>query len=428
VSERPATAGLAAPTSRAGARTLLPRLWRSPMLRATLGFGLGGVGFALGNVLLARALPTAEYGLFALTLAVVQIGMPLAPAGAEIVVNRRRLPADRRLLARTLATSALAAAATLAAAALLYDLGAGLHVLAAVAIVAGGLNFVAAAQFQRRERFAWAVLLTQSPNGALLLASLLALASVPGGAALPATVLAAACAIAAATGWRRLRGDAGAPGMRAAWPWRESLSAAGVHASTLVLIQMERLVIPKTLDVADLATFAVVAALVGSPFRMLQLGVGYTLLARLRNAASAAERRRLLGAEALAVLGLSGAACAVLWLATPLVVELLLADKYVLPPSLVLAMLLGGLAKVLGAFSTAVLNATGSPRDLARLNLCTWAGVLLGGAGAVAGARFGLPGVVYGVGVGWLANALAATLLAAPHLRAPAQPPGSSGG
>jgi O-antigen/teichoic acid export membrane protein len=398
------------------------------MLRATLGFGLGGVGFALGNLLLARALPTNEYGAFALMLALVQIGMPLAPAGAAIVVNRQRLPADRRLFARTLATSGAVGAATLAVGALLYDLGAALHTLAAAAIVAGGLTLVAAAQFQRRERFALAVLLTQSQNAALLGASLLALACVRGGAVLPAAVLAAGCAVSAAAGWGLLRRDREPPGAPAPYPWRESLSAAGVHASGLVLIQMERLVIPTTLGVGELATFAVVAALVGSPFRMLQLGVGYTLLARLRNAGDPAARRRLLGSEALAVLGTSGAACVVLWLATPFLVELFLAGKYVLPGSLVLAMLVAGLAKVLGALSSAVLNATGTPRDLARLNLWTWVGVLMGGAGAIAGARYGLTGVVYGVTAGWLADALAATLLAAPHLREPAQPPASSGG
>jgi O-antigen/teichoic acid export membrane protein len=161
---------------------------------------------------------------------------------------------------------------------------------------------------------------------------------------------------------------------------------------------------------------------------MLQLGVGYTLLARLRNAGSADARRRLLRAEALAVLGISGAACAVLWLATPFLVELFLAEKYVVPGPLVAAMLAGGLAKVLGALSGSVLNAVGTPRDLARLNRWAWAGVLVGGAGAIAGARFGLAGVVYGATAGWLVDALAATVLAAPHLREPAQRPGSSGG
>jgi O-antigen/teichoic acid export membrane protein len=386
---------------------LLRRIWRSPTLRVTLGFGLGGAGFALGNLLLARALPTTQYGLFALTLALVQIGMPLAPAGADVVVNRRRPPADRRLLLRALSTSAVSTALTLAAALLFYELEPWLLALAAATILAGGPNLVAAAQFQRRERFALAVLLVQGQNAALFLASLLALAVPSPGAVLPAAVLALGCALSATAGWTLLRRRAEGPARGTPWPWRESLAAAGVQASALVLIQMERLVIPKTLDVADLATFAVAAALVGSPFRMLQLGVGYTLVSRLRNAPSAAERRRLVGA----------AACVALWFATPLLVEVLVGGKYVVSASLVLAMLVSGLAKVLGAFATAVVNAAGSPRDLVRLNLRAWVALLVGAAAAGVGSRFGLAGVVYGVGVGWLAAALSATALAAPHLR-----------
>jgi O-antigen/teichoic acid export membrane protein len=396
---------------------LLRRIWRSPTLRVTLGFGLGGVGFALGNLLLARALPTTQYGLFALTLALVQIGMPLAPAGADVVVNRHRPPADRRLLLRALSTSAVSTALTLAAALLFYELEPWLLALAAATILAGGPNLVAAAQFQRRERFALAVLLVQGQNAALFLASLLALAAPSPGAVLPAAVLALGCALSATAGWTLLRRRAEGPARGTPWPWRESLAAAGVQASALVLIQMERLVIPKTLDVADLATFAVAAALVGSPFRMLQLGVGYTLVSRLRNAPSAAERRRLVGAEARGVLVIVAAACVALWLATPFLVEVLVGGKYVVSTSLVLAMLVSGLAKVLGAFATAVVNAAGSPRDLVRLNLRAWLALLVGAAAAGVGSRFGLAGVVYGVGVGWLAAALSATALAAPHLR-----------
>jgi O-antigen/teichoic acid export membrane protein len=405
---------------------LLRRLWGSPTLRVTPGFCLGGVGFALGNLLLARALPTTQYALFALMLALVQIGMPLAPAGADVVVNRHRPPSDGRLLLRALATSLASTVLTLAAALLFYELEPWLLALAAATILAGGPNLVAAAQFQRRERFALAVLLVQGQNAALFLAALLALAAPAPGAVLPAAVLALGCALSATLGWTLLRRGPAEPGGRAPYPWRESLSAAGVQASALVLIQMERLVIPKTLDVADLATFAVAAAIVGSPFRMLQLGVGYTLVSRLRNAISASERRRLVGAEARGVLALVAAACGALWFATPFLVEILVGGKYVVSASLVLAMLVSGLAKVLGAFATAVVNAAGSPRDLLRLNLRAWLALVVGAAAAVVGSRFGLAGVVYGAGLGWLAAALSATALAAPHLRRPGQDPGGT--
>ena len=63
-------------------------LQKSTALRAAVGFGLGGVGFALGNLLLARALPPAAFGVFTLFLALVQMGASLAPIGLQGQVNR----------------------------------------------------------------------------------------------------------------------------------------------------------------------------------------------------------------------------------------------------------------------------------------------------------------------------------------------------
>ena len=58
----------------------------------------------------------------------------------------------------------------------------------------------------------------------------------------------------------------------------EGLSLLGITAAALLLMQLERLLAPRLLSLEDLARFAVVATLVGSPFRMLQMGAGYTLL------------------------------------------------------------------------------------------------------------------------------------------------------
>ena len=60
---------------------------------------------------------------------------------------------------------------------------------------------------------------------------------------------------------------------------------AGLNASGLLLIQLERLVIPHVLPLADLALYGVLGAIAGSLFRVLQMGVGFSLLPRLRAAA-----------------------------------------------------------------------------------------------------------------------------------------------
>jgi len=86
---------------------------------------------------------------------------------------------------------------------------------------------------------------------------------------------------------------------------------------------------------------------------------------------------------------------------------------------LVLAAIVAGLAKVLNAFSRATVTALADPREVALTNVLGWVSVAVAGAAAVVGARWGLAGVIYGVGLGWLLRALAALWLSARHLRAP---------
>ena len=90
-----------------------------------------------------------------------------------------------------------------------------------------------------------------------------------------------------------------------------------LNAAGLVLIQLDRLVIPHVLPLQDLATYGVLAAIAGSLFRVLQMGVGYTLVPRLRVAGSVMERRRLISHEAKLVGGLVVAGSAAIWLVTP---------------------------------------------------------------------------------------------------------------
>jgi hypothetical protein len=61
-----------------------------------VGFGLGGVGSALGNLLLARALPPAQFGVFTLFLARVQIGASLLPGAPATGALQPGLPGGWR--------------------------------------------------------------------------------------------------------------------------------------------------------------------------------------------------------------------------------------------------------------------------------------------------------------------------------------------
>jgi O-antigen/teichoic acid export membrane protein len=162
---------------------------------------------------------------------------------------------------------------------------------------------------------------------------------------------------------------------------------------------------------------------VGSLYRVLQQGVGYSLLPRLRAASGVAEQRRLLAHEARMVSAIALLGAAFIWVITPPVERYLLAGKYHLAPSLIVAAIVAGVTKILNAFSRATVSALASPRELALFNYLGWASVALAIAAGLAGGAWGLAGVIYGVALGWLVRAVAAFYVTARHLRLPVTVP-----
>jgi O-antigen/teichoic acid export membrane protein len=193
-----------------------------------------------------------------------------------------------------------------------------------------------------------------------------------------------------------------------------------MQATGLLLIQLERLVLPHVLPLRDLATYGVLAAIAGSLFRVFQMGVGYTMFPRLRAATDVRRRRRLVLKEArlVGVVVLLGSAA--IWIVTPLIERWFLAGKYHLAGSLVFATLVSGIAKVANAFARSAASAVASPRELSIVNLVGWVSVAIALIAAVVGARWGLAGVIYGVALGWIVRSAAAAWVAARHLRLPA--------
>jgi O-antigen/teichoic acid export membrane protein len=379
-----------------------------------VGFGLGGVGYALGNLLLARALPPAQFGVFTLFIALVQIGASLAPVGLDGQVNRR--PGASVRPGRALLTSGTVAAITAVVAWTVYRLDAALIVALVISITAGGTSHVASAVFQSRLRFGLSLSLSQGLAVALL--GMGAVAVMVGGA--PPASLAAFVAgyylISASVGWGILAREK-PRGSTEVHSFLEGLSLLGITAAAMILMQLERLLTPRLLTLEDLATFAVVATLIGSPFRMLQMGAGYTLLPRLSTASTPAERRHLVRREAVAVMLIGGAAAVLAWFAAPWVARWLLAGKYELTAALMIATLVSGGVKIGDAFATTVVWALGSARQLAMLNWVSWACAGLGVVAAWLGARWGLVGLMYGVTFGWVGRGAIAGALAAKLLR-----------
>ncbi|HEY6947763.1 MAG TPA: hypothetical protein VI297_03010, partial [Gemmatimonadales bacterium] len=77
---------------------------QSPTFRVTVMFALAGLGFAGANIVLARVLSPESYARIALLVALIQVGMVVAPLGADGVVNRYRTDPTLGLIRQVLAT------------------------------------------------------------------------------------------------------------------------------------------------------------------------------------------------------------------------------------------------------------------------------------------------------------------------------------
>ncbi|HEX2609891.1 MAG TPA: hypothetical protein VHK68_02695, partial [Gemmatimonadales bacterium] len=95
----------------------LENLWYSPTLRTVVVYGVAGLGFSGSNLILARVLPTAEYAVFTLVVALSNLAYSLAPAGVDGIVNRRQLDMGPQVLRRTLYPAVLVGLAFVAIAA-----------------------------------------------------------------------------------------------------------------------------------------------------------------------------------------------------------------------------------------------------------------------------------------------------------------------
>jgi O-antigen/teichoic acid export membrane protein len=405
------------PPPRKQGKTLMVRLRGLPhskSLQAAVGFGAGGVAFALANLLLARYLTPLDFALFALILALKEFGLGLGGAGVELVINRRKLAPTGRLAARIGLTGTMSAVLITGFALMAYELPAVLASLLFLLVICSTLNHSSAAFFQSAERFTGSLAVIQSHNFLLL-------ALVPIGLMFDRlrldfviSVVTAGYLVVAALGWlaarERLSGNTEV--VPESVLRKEGLGALGIGLVVLIMWQAERLVIPLALTMEDLATFGVLAAVVSAPFRMIQLGIGYTILPRLRAATSPHAARRLIASELrVSALMCFGGTAAIL-LFGPWLIDLLVGDKYDVGLELFVAAIVVGYLRIWQGVAVASVTAVASTRVLGMLNRAGWVALAIGILGAFGLSEFGLPGVIYGVGLGWLSQAAVATMLA----------------
>ncbi|RPI63865.1 MAG: hypothetical protein EHM50_01615 [Lysobacterales bacterium] len=396
----------------------------SPTVLSMAVYGASGLAFVGANLLLARALSTEQYALLTLLVALITVGHHLAPMGLDAVVTRGRVDVGWPLLKRVAAVAAGVGVVVSITSFLLYGLTAATAMWLLAGTVAGGVMLVAGARFQGQHRFLLSLALIMSQNVVLLLGAVVVIAFGSRTADLPFHILTMGLGLAAVLGWTLVLRERRQSGARfAGIPWNEALTLAGVSAAGMLFIQLERLVLPHVLTVADLALFGVLGAIAGSVFRILQMAVGFTLLPRLRSAATVLERRALIARELrfALVIAAAGAVCVLAF--TPLIERWFLAGKYHLPTALLVAALFSGFAKIAHAFARATATAVATPRELALVNGAGWVSLAVAVGAAILAAPWGLTGVIYGVGLGWLAWAIAAFALVMHHLRLPTTVP-----
>src|SRR6185436_13044484 len=273
------------------------------------------------------------------------------------VVMRGRVGVGWPLLKRAAAVAVGIGLATSVIASLAYGLSAPLAPLLFCGTAAGGLMLVASAGFQSQQRFGIALALVMSPNLVLLLGALATIATGSRTVDLSFDLLTLGLVLASGIGWAFTLRERRSSAPTKAVPWREAFVLAGVSGAVMLFVQLERLVIPHVLTVADLALFGVLGAIAGSLFRLLQMAVGFSLVPRLRAATTVTERRVLIARELRFAIVISIVGAAAILVLTPLIERWFLDGKYHLSMALLVAALFSGIAKIAHAFSRAAATA-----------------------------------------------------------------------
>lgn len=397
---------------------MLSALYKSASIRAAAVLGLGGLAFTLGNLIFARILAAREYGVVSLFVGIVAVAGLAAPLGLDLVIGRRGLLLDSRWRRAITGTTIAIGLVTALVSAIVYRLEPPILACVLVTTIASGLIQASAAHFQGQQRFGPATWIVQLSNWTLLLAALLAAVSGVETATRSCELLAVTTTAASAFAWivaRAAHTRQPAPGALR----KEGLSLVSIHVANSVFLQLERLLLAPIAGVQALALFGVVAALVASPFRMLQMAVLFTLTPSLRQASGVDERRRLLRREMLLVACVIAVGSVAAWYAAPPLAHWILAGRYDLSSALMCAALVSGALKLCSAFATGTVIALSEEKGLRALGLVSWMTIGLSVVASLLAAPWGLVGVLYGVSAGWLVRSVIAGWIAMPHVRRP---------
>lgn len=391
----------------------------SATLQSTALFAVSGAAFAVGNLCLATTMQTHDYAEFSLLLGIYVVSGHIAPFGIDQLMLRRNIDPGgatlRLLLMLGIPVSILTGLLGVA----VYDLPLPITILLGMATMASSLICTAACAMRREGLMVAALMTDTSGNWFLLLIGIAGLAASLTVASATLSFVATALGVMAIAWARLLARHRIAPASRELIFLTEALPLLGISVAGTVLIQTERLVIPLLLPMHDLAVFGILTSIAIAPFRMLASGLGYALTKDLRDAVTSAERRlairreMLIGGSAL----LLSTLCVMIF--APILLHLTTGDRYVIGLPLLAGACLNGIAKATQSLPRAIITAIGSKGDLSLFNAASWAGVIAGLLGAVAGGHVSLNGLMIGAGLGNLAGTVATAALAWQSLQYP---------
>lgn len=405
------------------------KFFATPVVQTGAVYAFAGIGFSGANLIFAWALPPQEYGLLALLIALVNVGMGVGPLGLNGVVNRHLIRADLRLFAFGVMASVICATALSGFGYLTYGVSALSLAVMSLAVIAGAVTQLAAARFQVMHRFLLATSLSQLANLGLALTSVVVLFSGLADPLLPLFLMAVTMIATAVWSWTVLlqQVDYGSRRIQRT-DWHDAMLIAGLTVASHVGVQLERMVIPKLFSLETLATYAVLAAIALAPYRSLELATAYTLLPRLRAQPDPKRRRRLLEKEVAFITLLCVGGGLAIWIVAPVLIELIYAEKFQISRALITAAIVGGTVKVGATLTRTAAIAYCTTTQLGTLNWLGWGTLALSLIAAVMGTRWGLTGAIYGVSLGFLVRAVATLHLAIPFYEVPPAGPTSTDG
>ena len=387
------------------------RFLGSGTAKSGLSFASSGLSFAVANLILASALTVDDYAIFALLVAIIMLASSIGMGGADGIVNRHPVAPNPQLFGRVALTSAIVAILAAFFAIEAYQIPANIAALLVPIIVAFAITRFCGAYLQSRHRLMVSLLLFNSLNYLLLAVALLSVFAGLDGVAVAILFIAILQCMVAVAAVILVRSQYNALSSTYVYSWREALAYVFMASSLEMLVQLERLVTPQVLGLNDLAHLGVLFAIVGPPFRLLYLTLGYGLLPALRTSRGKAERIVLLVRHSVLALLMILPLWVVIWFAAPLIQKAFLSDEYAMSGHLILAALVAGTIKGFSGIARASVTALASVKGMEIMGVIGWASIGFAVLAAWYGSQFGLAGVIYGVSVGWIIRLLAAPII-----------------